>query len=224
VNMRRVSEKDVAIVIPLSVKESFSETEKISIQHLVTHLGVYDKYFVIAEMFSSDHIDLKGFKVKRFPDKYFGSILAHNKLLTNKLFYEAFSEYKYILIYHLDSLVFSDQLLFWCEKEYDCIAPPWMKSESKWLKESGVGNGGFALRKVESLVKLYSSKNYWQPPKILAKKAAQKAKFLFWLVYPVALLVFKLNMFNNIKIHLSQYLKQKWSAEDRFIAMFGIKL
>ena len=144
--MSKVTEKDIAIIIPLPLTDSFTEAEKISLQHLITHLGKYDAYFVVAEQFTSNHIDIDGFKVKRFPNKYFGSILAHNKLLTNKIFYQAFTDYKYILIYHLDSLVFSDQMLYWCEKGYDCIAPPWLKSEMRWLDKSGVGNGGFALK------------------------------------------------------------------------------
>lgn len=219
--MKNITEKDVAIIIPLPNKTSFSEAEKISVQHLITFLGKYDKYFVIAENFKSQHIELDGFQAKRFPDKFFGSILAHNKLLTNKLFYKAFSKYKYILMYHLDSLVFSDKLLYWCEKDFDCIAPPWLKADSPWLDKSGVGNGGFSLRKVESMIKLYSSKKYWHPPAVMAKKSAEKVKSIGWLIYPFAWLTFKIRWFNNINLHLKKYLLQKWSAEDRFIAVHG---
>jgi len=183
----------------------------------------YDTYFVAAEKLKLNQINYEGFKVQRFSEKYFGSAKAHNKLLTNTIFYKAFSQYKYILIYHLDSLVFSDQLVYWCEKDYDCIAPPWMSSDYKWLENSAVGNGGFSLRKIESFIKLYSSKKYWQEPEELARKTCEKIGLPKQLFTPIVKQVFKLSCFNNMQRHLNYYLDQELSAEDRFISMYGNK-
>ena len=87
-------------------------------------------------------------------------------------FYESFLDYKYILIYQLDAFVFKDDLIFWCNKNYDYVGAPWIASisnnpftlllnkissifDSKEKKERKkiffkVGNGGFSLRKVAS--------------------------------------------------------------------------
>ena len=95
-----------------------------------------------------------GFGIKRFDNKYFGSAKAHTDLLFSPKFYKSFNSYKYILIYHLDSLVFSDQLRQWCELDYDFIGAPWVKHKDTVyagsMLEGKVGNGGFALKKVES--------------------------------------------------------------------------
>ena len=63
-------------------------------------------------------------------EKYFISKESYSRLLVSKSFYEAFSEYEYILIYQPDCLVFSDQLLEWCKKGNDYIGAPWYKTET----------------------------------------------------------------------------------------------
>ena len=77
-------------------------------------------------------------------------------------------DYRYILIYQLDSFVFSDRLSYWCNFSYDYVGAPWLgvnwHDEVRSLlpfwerkgvfrkmlnvKISNVGNGGFSLRKV----------------------------------------------------------------------------
>lgn len=219
--MTKVKATDVAIIIPLFVREELTEAEKISMRHLDTHLSGYDKYFVAAEQLNLDKIKRDDYFIQRFPEKYFGSAKAHNNLLTSTFFYNTFSKYKFILMYHFDSLVFSDQLLYWCEQDYDCIAPPWMASDYRWLEESTVGNGGFSLRKVSSFIKLYSSSEYWKEPEEMAQKFCEKFKLPKSLFMPLGKQVFKLGYFNNQKRHLNYYLDLELSAEDRFISMFA---
>ena len=72
-----------------------------------------------------------------------------------------------MLIYQLDCYVFSDRLLYWCNKKYDYIGAPWIASKKTVVKKLlssfdnnhkrrrskiffKVGNGGFSLRKIES--------------------------------------------------------------------------
>lgn len=148
--------KNVAIVVP-TYKEILTPDEEISLRHLRHFLGDYDKYLFIPDdlAITIKHDD---FIVKRLPKRYFLSKGDYSRLLLSKKFYEAFNSYEYILIYQLDSLVFSDQLLEWCEKGYDYIGAPWYKTEtmkaSGWvIDEDSVGNGGFSLRKVESHLK-----------------------------------------------------------------------
>ncbi len=147
----------VAVVVPFSNRAVLTPDEQISLDHLLHFLGHYDKYIVAPE---SLEIDLPGFEVKRFSNRFFGSVAAHNKLMLSSDFYESFSGYKYILNYHLDALVFSDQLAKWCETDLDYIAPPWV-SKSKDAGPTGFsrcGNGGLSLRKVESFLRIIHSR------------------------------------------------------------------
>lgn len=167
--------KTVAVVVPLSNRVDLTSDEQISLRHLNHFLGKYDKYMLAPKSLSVDH---SGFEIKRFSDGFFGSAEAHKQLLLSKLFYKAFLEYKYILMYHLDALVFSDQLMEWCDTDLDLIAAPWIEhvdapyhGDPIW--EGKVGNGGFALCKVESFLKVLSSTRYSIDPKLYGKTCSQ---------------------------------------------------
>jgi len=160
--------KTVAILVPLSNRAELTPDEKISIRHLRRFLGHYDKFLLAPQTLP---VEMPGFRVARFDGKkYFGSAAAHSRLLFSPEFYETFRDYRYILIYHLDSLVFSDQLLEWCETDVDYIGAPWLKCpEYPWITEPKVGNGGFTLMKVESVLRVLHSPRasvdpvaYWQ--------------------------------------------------------------
>ncbi|MGA9131526.1 MAG: DUF5672 family protein, partial [Candidatus Sulfotelmatobacter sp.] len=141
----------VAVVVPHHTTDLTAD-ETISIRHLTKHLGRYDKYLVCPRGLKVDHHD---FAIKRFNDKHFSSVFEYCKLLMSSGFYESFTDYKYILIYQLDALVFSDQLLEWCSTDLDYIGAPWLKDRN--MPEQGfssVGNGGLSLRKVESHIKV----------------------------------------------------------------------
>ena len=136
--------KQVAILVALSHRNYLTETEQISLKHLRHYLGEYDKYILIPQELD---FSLPGFDTVRFDDKYFGSAEAHRDLLFSLEYYEAFSDYKFILSHHLDVLVFSDELKEWCNMNYDFIAPPWIKHKDAPYYgnsdyEGKVGNGG----------------------------------------------------------------------------------
>lgn len=151
-----IKRKLVAIVVPLSTKPELSPEENVSLQHLKHFLHAYDKYAVLPKKLD---VQIPGFKKVHFRDRFFGSVQAHNRLMLSKDFYQTFSAYKYILIYHPDSLVFSDQLSKWCELDWDYIAAPWVEYSGECpVGFSKCGNGGFSLRKVESFL------NVIEPP------------------------------------------------------------
>ena len=153
--------KMVAIVVPLSLRTDLTPEEQISMRHLLHYFGKYDKY-LIAPKGLPVHFD--GFKVKRFARKFFGSSIAHNRLTYARVFYRAFKDYKFIFFYHLDSLAFSDQLAEWCQTDLDYIGAPWLKcSDTPWVEETRVGNGGFTLLRVESALKVLHNR-YRQEP------------------------------------------------------------
>ena len=81
----------VAVVVPVSNRTELTPEERISLRHLNHYLGTYDKYLVAPK---SLQINLPGFGIKRFGNRFFGSTAAHTRLILSHLFYEAFIDYQ----------------------------------------------------------------------------------------------------------------------------------
>lgn len=213
---RRKATKLVAVVVPMSNRSELTPEEEISFKHLIYFLGKYDKYLVVPKNL---RINFPGFGIKRFDNKFFGSAVAHSKLLLSPTFYKAFIDYRFILIYHLDALVFSDQLTQWCEMDFDFIGAPWIKYEGAPYSgmagfEGKVGNGGFSLRKTESFLKVINSSKYYVDPVTYRKTwCAPKPKYLQWLNLPKKFLKC-LGVRNNARWEMCRYRK----PEERFWA------
>ena len=153
--------KKVAIVIPTH-KSKLNSDDLISLRHLKEHLNRFDKFFVIPEKVDPKKFKQKKVKFIKFPNHYFASWRGYNELLLQKDFYLKFKEYEYILIYQLDVLVFSNQLLEWCDKGYDYVAAPWYRPVIGWLSNkkgmpASGGNGGFSLRKIKSAIQVLNN-------------------------------------------------------------------
>jgi len=149
--------RKVAVVVPM-YKSQLAADEEISYRQLMHFLGGFDKYIVSPE---SLNIALDGFEVKRFRDEFFHSTATYSALLLSLEFYQAFAAYEYILVYQLDCLVFSDQLLEWCSMDFDYVGAPWFRSDgADFVSEAAVGNGGFSLRKVESFLRVIDSPGF----------------------------------------------------------------
>jgi len=210
---KKHASKLVAVVVPLSNRKDLMPEEKISFRHLVHFLGKHDKYLVVPK---SLQVKFPGFGAKRFDDKFFGNAAAHSKLLLSPTFYKAFIDYKFILIYHLDALVFSDQLTQWCEMDFDFIGPPWIKHEEAPYAgnptyEGRVGNGGFSLRKIESFLKvIYSPRYYIKPATYWKTYYASKPKHIQYLNLPKKILK-RLKIYNNARWEMSNYRKNEES-------------
>lgn len=145
------SSNTVAVVVPV-YKEELDTDERISYRHLQEYLGAFDKFQVSPERLK---VELEGFQVKRFRDEFFHSTATYSALLISPEFYRAFSQYEYILVYQLDSLVFSYNLLGWCARDFDYIGAPWFSEDgADFVEEAAVGNGGLSLRRVESFLKV----------------------------------------------------------------------
>jgi hypothetical protein len=158
---KRTPSKRVAIVVPLSLRATLDDDEQVSLRHLLRYLGPYDKYLVAPRGLP---LRVDGFQVKYFSRKFFGSQGAHTRLLSWPGFYRAFADYEFLMFYHLDSLVFSDQLLDWCDRGVDWIGPPWLKcDDAPWVDRPRVGNGGFALLRVERALQVLAVR-YRQKP------------------------------------------------------------
>jgi hypothetical protein len=152
----------VAVATPLHMRAHLTPDEEVSLRHLIHFLGRYDRYLISPR---SLDFHIPGFRVKRFGDRFFGSADANKALLLSRRFYESFLDYEYVLIYHLDALVFSDQLEQWCERGLDYIGAPWLVSgEEPELGFSRVGNGGLSLRRVRSFLRVMESTRYRHDP------------------------------------------------------------
>jgi hypothetical protein len=147
----------VAIVIPL-YQTKLNPQEEVSLRQCVRILGKHPIIIVAPESLDLTFLSSFGITPKtiRFNDEYFKSTKTYNKLLTSTVFYEAFANYEYILIYQLDAYVFKDNLLAWCAKGYDYIGAP--KLRKHHLKGQAscspvLFNGGLSLRRVKPLLR-----------------------------------------------------------------------
>ncbi|MBM7131388.1 DUF5672 family protein [Dyella mobilis] len=112
------------------------------------------------------------YAVRRFHPDFFKGLSGYNQLMLSEVFYQAFQNYAYILICQMDVFVFEDKLDDWCGKGYDYIGAPWMASRQTFLNRLflrinnafkkrkkntehyfKVGNGGFSLRKTETMLR-----------------------------------------------------------------------
>jgi hypothetical protein len=203
--------KLVAVVVPLSNRSVLTEEEKISFKHLTHYLGKYDRYLIAPPGLS---VDFHGFGIKRFDGKFFGSATAHSRLLLSPIFYKSFLNYKFILIYHLDSLVFSDELAKWCEMDFDFIGPPWIKHDDSPYRgnlgyEGKVGNGGFSLRKVESFLKVIYSPISAIDPFNLGPSSAGHENKGFEIAKSFKRVLKRLKIFNSARWEMYRYAKNE---------------
>ncbi len=107
----------VAIIVPI-YRQELRADERQSLRHLETYLEGYDRFFIAPESLGPHR---RGFEVMAFPDPCFNSVESYSRLLLSASFYRRFEGYRHILIYQLDSLVFSDALAEWCEAGWDYI-------------------------------------------------------------------------------------------------------
>lgn len=207
-----------AVVVTLSTKSRYTADEEIAFRHVRHHLSRYDKYVLIPD----DHPAIyPGFIPKRFAPRYFGSAQAHGRLLLSEAFYRAFLDYEYILVYHLDALVFADELVDWCREGYDFIGAPWLLSpDTPHITAQKVGNGGFSLRRVRSFLRVLGSKAYFVDPDEYWRRYCERSGPLARAVNWPRKHVKRFGWFNDVKWHV------RWAVhgdvhEDRFWAEYA---
>ncbi len=195
---------DVAIVVPL-YKDKLTNIEKKSLNMLTHYLDKFDIYYITHCEY--EYIN-KGSKIIHFPKSYFKSTHSYSQLLMNKIFYSSFESYKYILIYQLDCLVFSKDLLKWCDLGYDYIGAPLFKKKNN--PNSGfsrVGNGGLSLRKVDSFLKVLSIQ---KPPNWLKLLSTSLPDRPFWDIKK------KMSVYKDVRHGIDWYTKHYSLNEDLF--------
>ena len=210
--------KQVAVVVTLSTKTTYNPDEEIAFRHVRHYLSRYDKYVLIPD----DHPAIyPGLLPKRFDPQFFGDAQRHGRLLLSEDFYRAFLDYEYILIYHLDALVFGDELLDWCRAGYDYIGAPWLLSpDTPHITAPKVGNGGFSLRRVRSFLRVLNSRRYFVDPDEYWQKYCARTSKPVQLVNLPRKYLKRLSWFNDVRWHA------KWAVhgdvhEDRFWAEYA---
>ncbi len=208
----------VAVVVTLSHRTSYTADEDVSFRHVRHFLDRYDKYVLMPESHIATY---PGFRPKRFPDRFFGSARAHGALLLSQEFYRAFLDYEYVLIHHLDALVFSDQLEQWCGAGYDYIGAPWLVSpQLPHIKESKVGIGGLSLRRVRSFLRVLNSRRYFvEPDEYWRQYCARTAPMTRLLNLPRKYLK-RMLPFNDVRLHI-RWVKRCHTNEDRFYTEYA---
>ena len=208
----------VAIVLTLSHKTTYSTEEEFACRHARRYLSGHDLFVLLPRSHDASY---PGFRERRFDDRYFGSAAAHGALLLSRRFYEAFRDYDFVLIHHLDALAFSDQLQRWCAAGYDYIGAPWLISPATpHIHAEKVGNGGFSLRRVSSFMRVLESRRHWlDPEEYWRAYAARTGPFRRALNLPRRYLK-RVGALNGIRWHI------RWSLkggvhEDRFWAEFA---
>jgi hypothetical protein len=146
------------VVVPIYKDfEELSNGELTSLTQLYKVLGKHHIFFIGPENFDWTKFLSQAEKwnifpkVKEFDKFYFENIVGYNRLMISIDFLKKFEEFGYILIYQLDAYVFTDELEYWCHKEFDFIGATQM---------IGVGNGGFSLRNVKTSLNLLTHLRY----------------------------------------------------------------
>lgn len=145
-------------------KKKINSYEKICLKQINNKFKDIDKFVVT---FNNEEIekliDKFFFKFKKifFNRKYFKSTLTYNKLCSSIEFYEKFTDYKYILICHLDTYVNYNNINQYIKLDYSYIgAPSAYKSffdKKKLTRVKLFCNGGFCLRKVDHFLMVLKS-------------------------------------------------------------------
>lgn len=164
--MRTKPENLVAVVIPVYQSE-LTPAEQLSLGQCLRVLSRYP--IIIAKPHALDLSWLLGeypqLAVKSFENLYFENIEGYNRLLTSGIFYEAFTNFRYVLIHQLDAFVFADGLEAWCNKNFDYVGAPYLKP-NHWQNDQPrfydnydknlrriLLNGGLSLRNIRACLR-----------------------------------------------------------------------
>lgn len=201
----------IAIVVPW-FKETLEKDEEFSMFHLEKFLGNHDIIITAPEGLAIS----KQYQIVRFPKYYFQSIPAYSRLLLSKVFYEEFQAYSHILIYQHDALVFSSDLIPFCQQGYDYIGAPIFKRYSHKPIFSRVGNGGLSLRRVAAFLDVLNSTRYTQK-KVPILKELFTTRIPDLDEWPLARLwLKKLRILRAVRMGVEAYTRQYSLNEDLF--------
>lgn len=166
--MNKSPDQKLVIVLPLHKQfEQLSGGEIISIKQLNNILKAHTVCLVSSENMATDKyrecLADCDITVEIFERQFFESVKSYNRLCLSKAFYKRFSAFDHMLIYQSDAYVFSDELNYWVQQDYDFIGAPFHTDNSQPFDENiwTVGNGGFSLRSVHGCMRLIKKIDAW---------------------------------------------------------------
>ncbi len=214
------SDKKVCVVIPLYKSfDKLSVNEKKSLvqcchilhKHVIYIIGPSNLAVEAYRQFFQNEVGVS-FNFYGFKKKYFCNVQGYSRLLLNPFFYSKFKAFEYMFICQTDGWVFSDDLVYWCNKGYDYIGAPWFEGwglikNAEVVKPSmiGVGNGGMSLRNIKKHKKVLWSFSYIESPekvwerKMKDKNLLQKLVGLGYFLLNVSVTNNSFFLFNNHK-------------------------
>lgn len=152
----------IVVVIPV-YKETLTASQFLSVNQCFKILGKYPIFIVCPRGFNANEFERiaqtheKQIHVEEFDPAFFKDISGYNRLMVSLDFYLRFSAFEHMLIYQNDAYVFSDQLEYWTQSEYDYVGAPWFDG---WVSNQGneqiigAGNGGLSLRNVQTFTRI----------------------------------------------------------------------
>jgi glycosyltransferase involved in cell wall biosynthesis len=221
--------KDCVVVVPTH-KDAMTAEEQRSFLNTLSILNNWKVCLVLPENVSADsYYELKNrmkldFSVVFVRSDWMGSLTNYNNMLLAPEFYKTFSNYRYLLVCHLDAWVFRDELQMWIDKGYDYIGAPWFlprpETSKDWAPLEKLmlpqgGNGGFCLRKIDKMIELLSNR----------KRSINVALFLkgvFFLARNKRLDLLKIfvSACRGVLRDAESYQKKHNVYEDAFISVF----
>lgn len=152
---------NMKVVCVIPIYAVLNKYEELSIRNLNNTLSEIPKVIICPKScnISFNKYTDNTYQIIRLSDSYFKSTQTYNKLLRTRLFFNLFKDYKFLLMHHPDAYVFSNQLEYWCDKDYDYIGAPLYKFDGSINPSEyiGIGNGGLSLHKIESAIKVLST-------------------------------------------------------------------
>lgn len=165
--IKKNNSSDCVVIIPVYKQvEKLSKFESKSIERTIEVLGKkYEIMLLCGLSFDVESYSKKfeyDFSYIKCSNEYFESQKSYSDLCEEFEFYEALSDYEYILICQPDAWIFEDNLEHFINFGYDYIGSVHM------LRSNGnggrVGNGGFSLRKTKKFAELCKETNFDQFP------------------------------------------------------------
>jgi hypothetical protein len=149
---------DKVVIIIISHKSKLSNNEQLSLKQCYKVLSKYPIKIICPK-----GLDVSLYK-EILPDPQFdfidpiwqSSYANFNRLKIDPFLYKRYKNYQFILFYEPDAWVFQDELDDWSQKGYDYIGAPWFEnySSNSPAFQKLAGNGGFSLRKVDSILRV----------------------------------------------------------------------
>lgn len=172
------------VVIPVYTL-SFSSSERACLQNCVERLKDYDLCFLhkqsiqfadICKALSLSQAQRLSLRAVAVEDQWLRSTRTYSALLFQGWFYRLFEEWEYLLIVQQDAWVFGDggELSEWIRKGYTYIGAPWTAHLGPDTPDMGVGNGGFSLRHVASMIRICDSFKALHMPVFRFRKLAYR--------------------------------------------------